>query len=206
MIILLGLLIGFLAAIPIGPLNIFAISQAMKHGFLSSFLVGLTAAFLDVVYCFAAIEGISLVTSTVAKFNPVLKLMGALLLILISILLIKQSRTLEAQKSLQKLSNNNYSRPVVVSFFLYASNPTLYAFWLAVAGIVTAHQWVANKGFLPLAFALSCGAGSTFWYLMLTKYVSKYHKNFTQKAFKKILVGLAVILFGFALYNLATLL
>lgn len=49
-IIFLGLLIGFLAAIPLGPLNIYAITQALKHDFLRGFSPGLTASFLDVIY------------------------------------------------------------------------------------------------------------------------------------------------------------
>jgi len=48
------------------------------------------------------------------------------------------------------------------------------------------------------------GAGSIMWYIMLTKYVSKHNQQIKSKTFRKIFVGLAVILIGFALYSLAT--
>lgn len=203
MIIFLGLLIGFLAAIPIGPLNIFAIVQGLKHGFLRGFLPGLTASFLDITFCFVAVEGISRITFTLTKFAPIMKFISAVLLTAISIQLIKQSKTFKGTRFLQKLPNT-YSYPIITAFFLYVSNPTLYAFWLAVAGIITAHQWVTHLGWRPVAFALACGFGSVIWYLVLAKYVSKYHQQIRPKTFRKIFIGLAVVLIGFASYSLAT--
>jgi len=128
-IILIGLLIGFVAAIPIGSLNVFAISQVLKHNFLRGLLSGLTASFLDIIYCF----------------------------------------------------------------------------WLAIASTVTAHQWMTYVGLYPVVFALSCGSGSVTWYLILAKYVSKYHQQFKPKTFRKILIGSPIILIVFVLYSLATL-
>jgi len=205
MIIFLGLLVGFVAAAPIGPLNVFVISQAIKHDFLHSFLPSLTAAFLDVIYCFAAIKGISYVSAALTRFGSIMKLIGAVLLTAVSIHLIKQSKIPDEKTFVRRSPNNTYSRPILTAFFLYVSNPTLYAFWLAAAGMLTAHQWVTNVGWHPGVFALSCGAGSIMWYSMLTKYVSKYNQRINPKTFRKIIVGLAVILIGFALYSLATL-
>jgi len=157
MIIFLGLLVGFVAAVPIGPLNIFVISQALKHDFLHSFLPGLIASFLDVIYCFAAIKGISYVSFTSTRFSSLMKFIGAVLLTAISIQLIKQSKIPDEKTFVRRSPNSTYSRPILTAFFLYVSNPILYAFWLAAAGILTAHQWVTNVGWHPGVFALSCG-------------------------------------------------
>ena len=205
MIIFLGLLVGFIAAVPIGPLNIFVISQALKHDFLHSFLPGLTASFLDVIYCFAAIKGISYASVTLTRFGSLMKFIGAVLFTAISIQLIKQSKIPDEKTFVRRSTNNTYSRPILTAFFLYVSNPTLYVFWLAAAGMLTAHQWVTNVGWHPFVFALSCGAGSIMWYIMLIKYVLKHNHKIKPKTFRKIIVGLAVILIGFALYSLATL-
>ena len=204
MVILLGLLIGFLAAIPIGPIHVFAVSQTLKHDFLHGLLVGLTTSLMDIIYCFIAIEGISRSTLILTELDPILKFIGAVLLSAISIRLIKQSKTFDQTKFPQKLPKT-YSSSIIVTFFLYASNPTLYAFWLAVGGTVTAHQWVVHVGWRPALFALSCGFGSVIWYLILAKYASKYHQQFKPKTFRKIFIGLAIILIGFAIYSLATL-
>jgi L-lysine exporter family protein LysE/ArgO len=203
-IIFLGLLIGFLAAVPIGPLNIYAITQALKHDFLRGFLPGLTASFLDVIYCFTAFKGIFHLSSILSKFAPILKIIGAVLLTTISVRLIKQSKTFDGIRFTRNTSVT-YSRSIFIAFFLYVSNPNLYVFWLAVAGIVTAHQWVTHVGGLPVVFALSCGSGSVIWYFVLAKYVSKYHQQFKLKTFRRALIVLALVLIVFALYSLATL-
>lgn len=127
-----------------------------------------------------------------------------MLLTAISVRLIKQSETFDGTIFTQNISVT-YSRSIFIAFFLYVSNPNLYVFWLTVAGIVTAHQWVTHVGGLPVVFALSCGSGSVIWYLVLAKYVSKYHQQFKLKTFMKTLIVLALVLIVFALYSLATL-
>jgi len=203
MIVILGFLIGFFAAIPIGPVNIFAISQTIKHDFLHGYSIGLTSSFLDLTYCFVAIQGVSQITVILTKSTSILKLIGAVLLTTISIGLIKQSKTFSGKEFPQKVAQLR-SRPIIAAFFLYTSNPSLYAFWIAVAGIVTAHQWVSFGILQPAVFALSCGIGSAVWYLILTRYVSKYHHQFKPVTVKKIILGLSVVLIGFAVYNLVT--
>jgi hypothetical protein len=59
MFIFTGLLIGFIAAIPLGPINVFVISQTMKRDFFHGFIGGITACVLDAAYCLMAILGMS---------------------------------------------------------------------------------------------------------------------------------------------------
>jgi len=61
--VLIGILIGFVAAIPLGPVNVYVISQAIKRDFLHGFMAGLTSAVLDFVYCLVAILGLTQVTA-----------------------------------------------------------------------------------------------------------------------------------------------
>ena len=204
MVIFLGFLIGFLAAIPLGPLNIFAISQSIKHGFSRGFSVGLTASFLDIIYCFFAIIGISYATQPIDELIPLMKFIGAVLLIVISVQLIKQSKNFE-RESPHKNHYKAHSGPVMIALLLYVSNPTIYTFWLAVAGIVTAHQGLTHAVRQPALFALACGCGSAVWYFILAKYTSKYQRMFKPKAFRMIVVGLSILLIGLAIYNLGTL-
>ena len=204
MVILLGFLIGFLAAIPLGPLNIFAFSQSIKHGFSRGFLVGLTASFLDIVYCFFAIIGVSYATQPLDELIPLMKSIGAVLLIVISVQLIKQSKKFE-RKSPRKNHYKAHSGPVMMALLLYVSNPTIYTFWLAVAGIIAAHQGLTPGGRQPALFALACGCGSAVWYFILAKYTSKFQKMFEPKAFRIIIMGLSIFLIGLAIYNLGTL-
>jgi threonine/homoserine/homoserine lactone efflux protein len=203
-IFFIGFIVGLLAAIPLGPLNIYAVSQTLKHDLLHGLLIGLTSSLLDAIYCFIALTGMTQISSILIRLESPLKLIGAGILIVISIRLIVKRESIENPRPFQS-SSLAYSRPVVVSFFLYASNPTLYAFWLAVASILTAHRWLKPGLWQPAVFALFCGIGSIVWYFILVKYVSKYRHFFTPKALSTIIIGLAILLIGFAAFSLVTL-
>ena len=202
MLVLLGLMVGFLAAIPLGPVNIFVISQTIKRDFLHGFLAGMTTAILDFIYCLIALVGFFHFSfgSSVTEAIPYLKIVSGLILVGIAVRLVKQAQDQPANKSLPKAPRS--ARPVLGVVLLYVTNPSLYFFWLAVAGAVTAHHLVGNTGLRPVLFALSCGLGGLSWYFILVRYVSVHHHQLDPRIFKRVFLVLAVVLFGFAAYTI----
>lgn len=204
MLVLLGLFVGFFAAIPLGPINVFIISQTLKRDYLHGLFAGITAGLLDFIYCLIPLLGFFHIEINLSFVVPYIKVLGVLLLFVISYRLVRQSRTISPTQNSARLSSSS-PRPIIGVFLLYISNPALYAFWLAVAGIVTSHNIVPNYGFPPVFFAICCGLGSIIWYVLLVHYVAKHHHLFPAQTFKKILRILAVILAAFALYLLSSL-
>jgi len=206
MYILIGLLIGFLAAIPLGPVNVYVISQALKRDFLHGFMAGLTAAVLDTIYCLVAILGISQFTFgwNLTKFLPFLKALASIVLLILAIRMVQQSKTYNEPRPSKNLTTFS-PRPMLGVILLYVSNPSLYAFWLAVAGMVSHNTWMASgTSSTRLFFAVTCGIGGAIWYFFLTHYVSTHHHQFSPKTFQKIFLVLAVVLFVFAGYTVAS--
>ena len=206
MSIIIGLMFGFVAAIPLGPVNVFVISQTIKRDFFHGFMAGLTAAVLDTIYCLVALLGVSKVTFNLDKYLglPIMKVIAALVLIALGVRLFIQSKSYK--DSLPERKSNSFSaRAMLGVILLYVSNPTLYAFWIVVAGTVTSHYWVSAAGTTPLLFALSCGIGGLAWYFVLTYYVAKYHHMFKPKTFRTIFLVLALSLFALAAYTLLSL-
>jgi len=199
MIIIFAFIIGFIASVPVGPLNLFAISQVVKRGFWAGFLVGLTSASLDVTYSYLGLVGFSHLMINLAEFVPYVKIFAIVLLLSISIRLFKQARHFEKPKSKNTISAAH--RPIITALLLYLTNPALYAFWLAVAGFATAHHWVAKTGFDAVVFSLFAGLGASTWYFFLIRYVDKYHHQFKNETFKKMFTIIAFFLLGFAIYT-----
>jgi threonine/homoserine/homoserine lactone efflux protein len=198
--VLIGFFVGFIAAIPLGPINIFIISQTMKRDFIHGYAGGLTAAVLDALYCLLAILGISRLASDFAKYGLYLKVIASVFLVLLAWRLFRHARQ-EAERK-PDLANSKFSpRPLIAVVLMYVSNPTLYAFWIAVAGMAHSHEWVQTAGVTPYLFAASCGLGGSAWYFILTHYVSKHHHQFSPRVFKAVLIGLAVVLTLFAGYT-----
>jgi arginine exporter protein ArgO len=202
--LLLGLIIGFVAAIPLGPINIYVVTQTLKRDFFHGLLGGLTAAVLDALFCLAALIGIGRILAVIQRYSVLLTLLAALLLTGIGIRLILQARRFDESTWGEKPARKT-PRPMVAVVLLYISNPALYGFWLGAAGMVTAHGWVPSKGPKAWLFSLAVGAGSVVWYFLLVRYVAKHHHLISVKTFRKILIGLAVLLFLFAAFGLASL-
>ncbi len=200
MYVLIGLLIGFVAAIPLGPVNVFVISQAMKRDFFHGLMAGLTAAVLDFTYCLVAILGLTQVTALMNRWLVVLKTVAAVFLFLIAGRLFQQSK--EYKEALPAKQNTSFSpRPMLAVLALYISNPSIYFFWIGQAAWVTSHGWVQDSAVNAVIFALACGSGGALWYIILTRYVSKYHHQFSARTFRTIFLVLAVILFISAVYT-----
>lgn len=206
MYILIGLLIGFLAAIPLGPVNVFVISQALKRDFLHGFMAGITAAVLDTIYCLVAIFGLSQVTFglNLVKFLPFFKAFAALVLGILGFRMYQQSKTYTEPQPPKNMTSFS-PRPMLGVVLLYVANPSLYAFWLAVAGMVSHYSWMASGvGSARIFFAVSCGFGGIVWYFVLTHYVVTHHHQFQPTTFQKIFLVLAIILFAFSAYTVAS--
>jgi threonine/homoserine/homoserine lactone efflux protein len=204
MFIALGLLIGFLAAVPLGPINVYVVSQTMKRDFFHGMMAGLTASLLDACYCLVALIGISAVNALLVRFHIVFKVGAAVILAAIGFRLITHSRRDEEIRNGNKVVAKS-PRPVLTVILLYGSNPTLYIFWLGVAGVVSAHNLLVPVRTYQVVFALACGLGSLLWYFLLVRYVHKYHHLLKPRTFRRIFVALAVFLFALAAYSLLSL-
>jgi L-lysine exporter family protein LysE/ArgO len=203
MFVLFGILIGFAAAIPLGPVNVFVVSQTLKHDFFHGLLASITTSVMDFVYCLIALVGFFHISIDPTPYLPVMKGVATVLLVIIGYRLIRQSKKMDIP-AVQEKQVIKPTRPIVGVLALYISNPTLYAFWIAIAGTATAHHFVTNRGWIPIVFAFSCSLGSLLWYLILVRYVSKHQDKIRPATFQKILVVMGIALIGFGLYTCAT--
>lgn len=201
MYVLIGLLIGFVAAIPLGPVNVFVISQALKRDFFHGFLAGLTTAFMDAVFCFVALAGLlHFDIPPDSRVNVLLKILTAAILAGVAVRLYLESRKFTLPAANGKVPPAA-ARPILGVLLLYVTNPSIYAFWFAVAGSMNAHQVVVADGWTAALFALSCGAGAVAWYLLLVRFVCSRQGRITPVTFKRLLLGLALLFLGFTAYT-----
>jgi L-lysine exporter family protein LysE/ArgO len=202
MFILFGLLIGFAAAIPLGPVNVYVVSQTFKHDFVHGLMAGLTTAVMDTIYCLIALVGFFHFKFNLAPYIGWMKGAATLLLVGLGIRLIRQAAKADVPAVPEKKAIKP-SRPVFGVILLYLSNPTLYAFWIAVAGTATAHNMVKNTGWSPVVFAIACGLGAMIWYLLLVSYVARHQQKIKPSAFRRMLLFMGIALIGFGLYTFA---
>jgi len=197
MVILIGVLLGFAVCIPPGPVNIVIISQAMKRGFLHGFAAGMLAAALDGTYCLLAVLGLANVVGYLDAYRPVLKIVACVILATVAWRTFRQSREYAQPVAVAPPASVS-PRPYVGIFFLYVSNPSLYAFWLGTAGFVTGHGYITSHKLTAFVFAAAVWTGCVLWYLLLNHYVARYHHLFSPKTYQRIFLALAVVLMAFS--------
>jgi len=208
-VVLLGIVAGLLAAVPVGPVNVFVVSQALKRDFLHGLLAGLTAALLDVSFCFVALAGFFHIKLNLPPYSlSVLKIIAAVILLLLSRKLLRESRTFEIPQDRARIPSPS-PKPVLGVLALYVANPTLYMFWIAVGGIVTGHRlfgrsFVRYGTWTAVAFAAAVGFGSLLWYLSLVRFVSSRQHRIKPELFRRILYYLGLALAAFAIYTLGS--
>ncbi len=204
MFILVGLLIGFIAAIPLGPVNVYVISQTLKRDYVHGLLGGLAAAVLDVLYPLIALLGFFHIQAALnVHVITIMKGLGAAILLLLSYRLLREAKRFVLPLSSEKVQALT-ARPVIGVFLLYVSNPSVYAFWFAVAGTIIGHSLLGRKIWNTLFFSLACGVGSLLWYLILVRFVASRQRRIRPETFRKLLVLLALALIAFALYTIGT--
>ncbi len=200
MFVVIGFLIGFLAAVPVGPVNIYIISQTLKRDFFHGMMAGLTTAFLDFTYCLIALFGFFHISVNINDYSFYLKILAGLVLLLLGLKLFHDAKVFKFQVREKEAEIIRSPRPLLGVLLLYVANPSLYAFWIGVAGFVTAHG-LLKEGFWPGAFfAASCGLGALVWYFFLVRIVSHYQAKIQESTFKKLLRVLGTVLLAFSLF------
>jgi threonine/homoserine/homoserine lactone efflux protein len=209
MFVILGVFFGLLAAVPLGPVNFFVVSQALKRDFFHGLLAGLTAACLDTAFCFVALAGFFKIKLNLPPYAmSVLKVVAAIIVLLLARKLIKDAKTFEIPEDRDRVPSAA-PKPILGVILLYVTNPTLYMFWIFVAGTVTGHNLLGQNlvrygTWNAVGFALVVGLTSIGWYAGLVRFVSHHQKRIRQETFRKILHYLGLALVGFAIYALAS--
>ena len=209
MFIILGIFFGLLASVPLGPVNFFVAAQALKRDFFHGFLAGLTAAVLDASFCFVALAGFFKIKLNLPPYSmSVLKVVAAVVILLLARKLIRDSRTFELPAGRDRVPAAS-PKPVLGVILLYVTNPTLYFYWIFVAGSVTGHNLLGQNlvrygTWTAVGFAVVVGLSSLAWYLGLVRFVCYHQNRIKQATFRRILFFLGLALAGFGIYTLGS--
>jgi threonine/homoserine/homoserine lactone efflux protein len=200
MAILVGLFLGFAAAVPVGPIGILAVTQRCRYGFGRGYSGALASSGMEIVYSLVAIQAAAFVNNFIQKYSHVMKLAGTVVLVFIGIGIIRQARTFDPAV-LFSCKEKKELHPIWKTILLYVSSPTIPAFWLTAAALVVAHNWVERGQPSAFLFALACGVGSAFWYFILLRLILKTPEKVEARVFRTIFLLLGILLVVLAVLN-----
>ncbi|WP_373003125.1 LysE family translocator [Sulfurimonas sp.] len=183
-----GFLLGLGAAVPLGPINILIMNEAVKK-YKNGVMIGLGAMSSDILYLFLIIFGLMAFFNQPYILNS-LSLFGGAFLIYLAYAIFKNRDTkIGAQK--EKLKESSCVKLYAKGFLLTAINPYTIGFWLSVSG------YIAGKELNPYITLLGMLSAILLWITLMPYLVHRTKHKISHSVSHWISIASALILFGF---------
>ena len=187
-----GIAIGFLMAIPIGPIGIMCIRKTLTEGRLSGLIIGLGAATADLFYGCVAAFGLTIISDTLNSQRIWIRIVGGALLFFLGI------KTFLAQPKDPKLkiSGSGRLRSYFTVVVLTLTNPlTIFAFIAVFAafGLGDGLSFFSVEVLVAGVFI-----GSFLWFFLLTSGTILFRKKLDLVGLKWVnkIAGILIIISG----------
>lgn len=189
-----GFLLGVGAALPLGPINILIMNNALKS-YKAGVTLGLGAMSADILY-------LSLILAGMIGFinNPyilsIIGILGSIFLLYLAYATYKnRAKTLEGQT--KKIQIKNLIKTYTQGFILTLFNPMTIIFWFSIAGYGVNRN--LNMGFTIFGMI----SAITLWITIMPYLIHRSKHKISQRVSKYLNIISSLILFGFAIFLFA---
>ena len=192
-----GIIVGLMIAMPVGPVNILCIQRTLEAGWRSGVISGVGAAAADMLYGGIAGFSITLVVQFLVRQQFWIHFLGGILLIVIGIAYFFKRPG--AMNEHQQDRESAYS-DLRSTFLLTLTNPTTVLSFLAVLaalGMGSHRQW-----WLTVFLVVGIFCGSMVWWIVLSSIVNQFRGRINDRILLLMnrFAGLAIGGFGVAAF------
>jgi threonine/homoserine/homoserine lactone efflux protein len=185
-LVMSGVVMGLIAAVPIGPVNLICIRRTFAFGPLNGFVSGLGAALGDGI--FAAITGFGLtwIAQLIEGYAPIIELIGGAMMVWMGYRTFISPPMPRCAEVKPDNEGTNLGRAMISTFALTITNPvTLLSFGVMFASL---GGLAGGAGSFHDASFVVAGVigGSAGWWLALTTLIGLFHTRIDEKAMRMI--------------------
>jgi len=189
-----GVIIGFVVAVPVGPLGLLCINRALSMGPLCGFFSGLGVATADALAAGVAALGITLVSSFFIAQQTWLRLAGSIFLCYLGVKIYRTRPV--GQRPAADI--NGLLSPYVTTFLLTVSNPvTILSFIAIYAGWGV--EGLSGHYFAVAILTAGVFTGSALWWVCITSGVALFRDRFSRRALGRIHKISGAVIAGFGI-------
>ena len=176
-----GLIIGFIASAPTGPIGILGIQRTLRNGPRYGLVTGLGAGFSDVLYGLVTALGMSFIMDFMTDQRNIfwMEIIGSAMLFVFGLYMFRSDPTKYFHPDRMNGNKSSYLHHFITSLLLTLSNPLIIILFIALfarfAFIVPCQPVPQVVGFLTM----TCGAA--LWWVVLTYGVNRIRKTFNVK-------------------------
>ena len=197
-LVLSGVVMGLIAAVPIGPVNLICIRRTFAFGPLNGFMSGIGAALGDGIFACITGFGLTWVAQLIEGYATIIELIGGAMLVYFGWRTFTAPPMVRATEERDGDGATNLARAMVSTFALTVTNPaTLLAFtamFASLGGLAGGAGSYADAGFVVAGVV----GGSAGWWLALTTIIGLFHTRIDEKAMRNInrVLGALIAIFG----------
>ena len=195
-LLLSGVIMGLIAAVPIGPVNLICIRRTFAFGPLNGFASGLGAAVGDGI--FAAIMGFGLtwIAQLIEGYAAIIELIGGALMVWMGWKTFASPPIPRVADDSEKTEGTNLLKAMASTFALTITNPvTLLSFGVMFAGLGGLAGGAGDFNDASFVVAGVVG-GSAGWWLVLTTVIGLFHARIDEKAMRLINRACGILVVG----------
>ena len=175
-----GVVCGFVVSVPVGPVNLTVINNALRKGFLSAFLAGLGAILAETIYATLMLAGHSSILDK-PGVALTMRIVGVVVITVMGIRsILSKPELIEARSAAtaERVEERwHHPKAFLLGFLLTVSNLALVLMWAFLAGLLFDHDWVQPE--LPSRAMCLAGVfgGGVLWFVLLAFFVSRAHRR-----------------------------
>ena len=166
--ILKSLLVGIIAAIPIGPILVMVVQRTMCYGRRSGWTVGLGAATGDMLYAAIGLLAVTLLQDFIHRNAAWIMLVGGVLVALIGFGMLRRRVSVHMQDEATRM---NPCTCYVQGLAGTLSNPLALGVMMALLALF---GLVADECRIPVLLAPCVGAGEALYWFIVTRLLNRY--------------------------------
>jgi L-lysine exporter family protein LysE/ArgO len=195
-----GIVCGFVVSVPVGPVNLTVINQALRNGFLRAFLVGLGAIFAETIYASLLMAGHSSILDK-PHVRDAMRVIAVVVIVGVGLrsLLFKPEKFQASEAAAERVDERwHHPRAFLLGFILTISNLMLVVLWATLAAVLFAREWVLPEPLSRATCSLGVFVGGTAWFALLAYFVSRAHRRVKLETLTILVRGCGVVLIAFA--------
>ncbi len=197
LIIPVGMLIGVLLALPIGPVNLLGLQRAVERGFFGGMAAGLGIMLGDGLIALGAALGVNAISGAIKQYRTAIQIIGGLALIGAGAKLYFTEPEFSSHADAAKATLADYIWDIPQTFFLTITNPAAVLTLIAIFGGVS--SFVEVESYID-AFAMVAAimGGSFVYWLLASQWISRIRHHLDETHMRRVnrIAGLVLIGFG----------
>jgi threonine/homoserine/homoserine lactone efflux protein len=167
-----GFAVGFVVAIPIGPVGLLCTQRTLTNGRMHGLVSGFGAATADVIYASIAAFGLTIISDFLVEQRLWLRLVGGILLCLIGIRIFLAKRAKSSPLAEKLCHFNNFVSTLLITLSNPMSILVLAAMFAGLGLVGSGTRW--STTIVPVSGVF---LGSMFWWITLSVFVGMLHKR-----------------------------